>query len=151
MGSFVHTLRVRYAEIDGQKVVYNAHYLTYVDLAITEYFRNLGVSFADPEAGFDISLVKATQEFKRPAYLDDLVDVRVSIVRLGNSSFTARFEAVPHGEEDLARAYMEAEVIYVSYSSEKAAAVPIPGWMRERIESFEDADDERRSSDPDAP
>lgn len=147
----MHTLRVRYAEIDGQKVVYNAHYLTYVDLAITEYFRNLGVSFADPEAGFDISLVKATLEFRRPAYLDDLVDVRVSIVRLGNSSFTARFIAVPQGEEDSAQAYMEAEVVYVSFSAEKGAAVPIPGWMRERIESFEDAGGEPRSSDPNTP
>ena len=25
---FVHTLRVRYAEVDGQKIVYNAHYLS---------------------------------------------------------------------------------------------------------------------------
>ena len=151
MGSFVHTLRVRYAEIDGQKVVYNAHYLTYVDLAITEYFRNLGLSFADPDPGFDISLVKATLEFKRPAHLDDLVDVRVSIPRLGNSSFTGRFAALPHGEDDLALAYMEAEVIYVSFSAEKGAAVPIPDRVRERIESFENAGGVSATRPPDAP
>ncbi|MDP9458603.1 MAG: acyl-CoA thioesterase [Actinomycetota bacterium] len=44
---FAHTLRVRYSEIDGQKVAYNSHYLTYLDVAITEYFRSLGIAFLD--------------------------------------------------------------------------------------------------------
>ena len=134
---FSHTLRVRYSEIDGQKVVYNSHYLTYLDVAITEYFRNLGIAFLESSA-FDIALVKATLEFKRPARLDDLLDVWVSIPRLGTSSFTARFRISPHkerGEND--EPYLEAEVIYVSYSQEEGRAVPIPGWVRERIESFE--------------
>ncbi len=41
---FAYTLHVRYAEIDGQKVAYDSHYLTYLDVAITEYFRS------DPKA-----------------------------------------------------------------------------------------------------
>ena len=39
---FFHPFRVRYSEIDGQGVVFNAHYLTYFDTTITEYFRALG-------------------------------------------------------------------------------------------------------------
>ena len=137
--AFVHTLRVRYVEIDGQKIVYNAHYLTYLDLAMTEYLRGLGISFADPEPGFDISLVKATLDFKRPARLDDLLDVHVSVTRLGNSSFTVGFSILPHGETDLSLSCVQAEVIYVSYDANQGAAVPIPGWVREGIETFEAA------------
>jgi len=44
---FAHTLRVRYAKIDGQKVDYNSHYLTYLDVAITEYVRSFGTAFLD--------------------------------------------------------------------------------------------------------
>ena len=36
---FFFPFRVRYAEVDGQNVVFNAHYLTYFDTSITEYFR----------------------------------------------------------------------------------------------------------------
>ena len=133
---FAHTLRVRYSEIDGQKVAYNSHYLTYLDVAITEYFRGLGIAFLD-SSEFDIALVKATLEFKRPARLDDLLDVHVSIPRLGNSSFTGRFRICPHGGIDEAEAHVEAEVIYVSFSAEEGRAVPIPGWVRERIASLE--------------
>jgi acyl-CoA thioester hydrolase len=136
---FSHTLRVRYSEIDGQKVVYNSHYLTYIDVAITEYFRNLGIAFLE-SSEFDIALVKATLEFKRAARLDDLLDVWVSIPRLGNSSFTARFRISPHqNRSNNDDSYLEAEVIYVSYSQEEGRAVPIPGWVRERVESFESA------------
>ena len=133
---FAHTLRVRYAEIDGQKVAYNSHYLTYLDVSITEYFRSLGIEFLDSSL-FDIALVKATLEFKKPARLDDLLDVHVSIPRLGNSSFTGRFRVSPHGSVGEDEAHLEAEVIYVSFSSEEGRAVPIPGWVRERISSLE--------------
>lgn len=146
--AFVHTLRVRYVEIDGQKIVYNAHYLTYVDLAMTEYFRAIGIAFADPEPGFDISLVKATLEFKRPARLDDLLDVHVSVVRLGNSSFTVRFSVLPHGEADPALSHAEAEVIYVSYDAARGAAVPIPAWVREGIRTLENAGRDRLPEGP---
>ena len=39
--SLVHPLRVRWAEADMQGVVFNAHYLAYFDIAITEYWRVL--------------------------------------------------------------------------------------------------------------
>ena len=133
---FAHTLRVRYSEIDGQKVAYNSHYLTYLDVAITEYFRSLGIGFLE-SSEFDIALVKATLEFKRPARLDDLLDVHVSIPRLGNSSFTGRFRICPHGSLDEDQVHLQAEVIYVSFSAEEGRAVPIPGWVRERIGASE--------------
>lgn len=133
---FAHTLRVRYSEIDGQKVVYNSHYLTYLDVAITEYFRNIGVEFLDSSL-FDLALVKATMEFRRPARLDDLLDVQVSIPRLGNSSFTGKFRICAHGRGEEDEPHLEAEIVYVSYSQQDGRAVPIPGWVRKRIESFE--------------
>ena len=47
---FVHSLRVRWAEVDKQNIVFNGHYLTYFDVAITEYWRCIGVPYpAIPE------------------------------------------------------------------------------------------------------
>jgi len=128
---FTHTLRVRYAEIDGQKIVYNAHYLTYLDVAFTEYCRAIGIAFVDASA-FDTALVKATLEYKRPARLDDLLDIHVSITRLGNTSFTGRFLISPHDQPAAEAAHMEAAIVYVSVSQE-GRPVPIPTWVRERI------------------
>jgi acyl-CoA thioester hydrolase len=134
---FVYTLRVRYAEIDGQKVVYNAHYLTYLDLAFTEYFRAIGIQFVEASA-FDTALVKATLEYKRPARLDDLLDIHVSMPRLGNTSFTGRFRISPHENPAPEAAHMEAEIVYVSVT-EEGRPTPIPTWVRERITAVEGA------------
>lgn len=135
---FVHTLRVRYAEIDGQKIVYNAHYLTYLDLAFTEYFRHLGIAFVEADP-FDTSLVKATLEYRRPARLDDLLDVHVSLPRLGNTSFTGRYRIYPHGRTAADEVHLEAEIVYVSVTPQ-GRPTPIPDWIRERIAAFERRD-----------
>src|SRR3954467_3548362 len=65
---FFHPFRVRYSEIDGQGVVFNAHYLTYFDTTITEYFRALGYDqYADSQTtGIDFHVVKSLIEFKAP-------------------------------------------------------------------------------------
>jgi hypothetical protein len=42
-------IEVRWAEVDAQKIVFNAHYLMYADVAITNYWRQLAIPY---EAGF---------------------------------------------------------------------------------------------------
>ena len=42
---FTHILRIRYAEVDAQGIVFNSHYLTYFDCAITEYYRKIKYNY----------------------------------------------------------------------------------------------------------
>ena len=81
---FCHSLRVRYAEIDGQMIVFNSHYLTYLDIGITEYFRSLGMAMIPSEEPiFDFALVKTTLEFKGSGLFDDVLNVYVKVSKLG--------------------------------------------------------------------
>src|SRR5690606_26313100 len=130
---FVHSLRVRYSEIDGQKIVFNAHYLTYIDVAITEYFREVVRPLPEGEE-FDFVLAKVVLEFKGSAYLDDILNIYCRTVRLGNSSFTVQF-AIQRDETK--ETIVLAEVVYVSYDVHTRRAVPIPPVVRERIRAFE--------------
>src|SRR5258708_7538828 len=41
----VSRLRVRWAEVDMQKIVFNGHYLTYIDTAVAEYWREIGLPY----------------------------------------------------------------------------------------------------------
>ena len=47
---FSHRLRVRWSEVDMQKIVFNAHYLAYFDLGVSEYWRTLGLPYEDAMA-----------------------------------------------------------------------------------------------------
>ena len=79
MGAFIHTVRPRYAEVDMQGVVFNAHWLTYFDEACTRYFDHLGYEAAEAFfKDFDVMLVKAVLEWSGPAGFDELVDIAVA-------------------------------------------------------------------------
>jgi acyl-CoA thioesterase FadM len=84
-GRFVHVVRPRYAEVDAQGVVFNAHWLTYFDESCTRFFEWLGyepsVAFFEE---FDVMLVKAVVEWQGPAGFDDVVEIEV--VRRGSAT-----------------------------------------------------------------
>lgn len=133
---FCHSLRVRYAEIDGQMIVFNSHYLTYMDIGITEYFRNLGMAFTVPNEKpfFDFALVKTTLEYKGSGFFDDILNIYVKVSKLGNSSFVTHFMIRKEGETT---PIVLAESIYAGYDMTVKRSVPIPDEVRDLIETFE--------------
>src|SRR5262245_14347542 len=85
---FRYYLRVRYGECDAQKVVFNARYADYVDLATAELLRALGYEKEIQTAELDYQLVRQTLEWKGPARYDQVLEISVALKHLGNSSFT---------------------------------------------------------------
>jgi len=87
---FFHLLRVRYAEVDSQGIVFNAHYLTYFDTAITEYMRNISYDYHTlvSERGLDFHLIKSTVEYLKPIGFDELIEIGITANRIGKSSLT---------------------------------------------------------------
>ncbi len=107
---FRYYLRVRYGECDAQKVVYNARYADYIDLATFEFLRAIGYGEALVNGDIDYQLAKLTIEWKAPARFDDVLEISVYAARLGNTSFTLAAEFRIAGQE---RAIATAETVYV--------------------------------------
>lgn len=78
---------VRYAEVDGQGVVFNAHYLTYCDEAMSAYCRARGLS----DLAERVQLVASTLAWSSGARWGEHVDVDVHCVRVGRTSFVLGF------------------------------------------------------------
>jgi acyl-CoA thioester hydrolase len=127
--TFVHRLRPRYAEVDAQGVVFNAHWLTYFDEACTRFFEAIGFHPATTFfSDFDVMLVKAVLEWQGPAGFDDEVDIAVEPVRLGSSSFDLRYTAMV-GEQPVCVGV----ITYVSVRPGVKASAPIPDEIRARL------------------
>ncbi|HEX5064149.1 MAG TPA: thioesterase family protein [Kofleriaceae bacterium] len=92
MTPFRYLLRVRYSECDAQGIVFNARWADYVDIAVGEYSRALFGSVDPAVTGIDWKLVKQTVEWKASARYDDILDCRVSTIRVGTTSFTIATE-----------------------------------------------------------
>ncbi|WP_006914504.1 acyl-CoA thioesterase [Salinisphaera shabanensis] len=129
---FRYRFRVRYNECDAQRVVFNARYADYVDLAMTEFMRALGRDYLALLArGLDNQVVKLTLEWQGPAHFDDVLEARVEVVKLGRTSFTIEYTIV---RADDATPLCRAEAVYVLMSGEPLAKTPIPDDLRERFE-----------------
>jgi acyl-CoA thioester hydrolase len=128
--SFRNRIRVRYAEIDGQGVVFNAHWLTYFDDSCTRFMESLGFGPDFWVSEFDVMLVKATLEWSGPARFDEWIDIVVEPVRLGTKSFDLRYTAAV-GE----RPACTAVITYVAVRPGVNASVVIPDKVREALQT----------------
>lgn len=129
--SFKYYLRVRYGECDAQKVVFNARYAEYVDLASIEFFRALGYGDALITGELDFQLVRQTLEWKAPARFDQVLEVAVAAKHLGNTSFSLGSEFRIAGEE---RVIAAAETVYVLVEAHTLAKMSLPADMRAALE-----------------
>jgi YbgC/YbaW family acyl-CoA thioester hydrolase len=131
---FSHRLRVRWAEVDRQGIVFNGHYLTYFDVGITEYYRALGYPYPDGLAqhGTDLYVRKAEVEYHASAEYDDEVDICVRVERLGRSSFDFRVE-IYRADQLL----VGGKVIYVNADPVARKSSQLPDFLRNAIKAFE--------------
>lgn len=127
---FVHRLRVRYGECDPQGVVFNAHYLSYFDIALTELWREVAGGYtAMMEDGIDLVVAEVTARFLASAGFDDELDVEISVVHLGTTSMTSALRVLRDGVT-----VTEGEMRHVFVDVESRAKRSIPEAVRSGLE-----------------
>lgn len=131
---FFHRLRVRWAEVDMQKIVFNAHYLMYFDTAISGYWRALALPYEESMLTLDgdLYVVKSTLEYHTSARADEQLEVAMKCSRIGNSSmvFTG---AIFRGDEHL----ITGEIVYVFADPATQRSRPVPQALRAVLQGFE--------------
>ncbi len=131
---FFDRLRVRWAEIDAQKIVFNAHYLMYFDTAVAGYWRAMALPYAQTmeSLGGDLYVRKATVEYHGSARYDDQLEIGMRCGRIGTSSL--RFDgAVFRGDELL----INGELVYVFADPHTQTSKPVPQSLRDVLQGFE--------------
>lgn len=131
---FLDRLRVRWAEIDAQQIVFNGHYLTYFDTAVGGYWRALALPYAPTMQALqgDLFVRKSTIEYLGSAHYDELLDIGVRTERVGTSSLTVAC-AVFRGDECL----VHGELVYVFADVEARVPKAVPQALRDLLLGFE--------------
>ena len=131
---FFDRLRVRWAEIDAQKIVFNGHYLMYFDTALASYWRALALPYAETmeSLGGDLYVRKATLEYLSSARYDDVLDVGMRCARVGNSSIL--FDGAVFRQDEL---LVSCELVYVFADPHAQTSKPVPGSLRAVLQGFE--------------
>jgi acyl-CoA thioester hydrolase len=132
---FRHRLRVRYNECDPQGVVFNANYLTYFDIVITELWRVLGGYSEMVEAGQDLVVAEANVRYRSPLRFDDEFDGVARISHLGETSMVVAISLERDGE-----VCAEGENRYVFIGSDGGGKTPVPERLRAAMQPFKIGD-----------
>jgi len=125
--SYEHSVRVRYVDCDMQGVVYNSHYLTFVDDGFDCWVRQLGVTF-EQDYGWEVMLKKAEIVWNAPARFAQHLDIVMRVSRWGNTSFDMAFVGTVEGEP-----IFDATITYVTVDHEQYRPIPVPEALRAHI------------------
>ncbi len=130
---FVHEFRVRYSECDVQGVVFNSHYLAFVDIAITELWREAvtGGYNGMLDQAVDVVVAEAHLRFISSARFDEVLRIEVMVTHLGTTSIITRHR-ICRGDELL----VEVEIRHVTVSRDGYAKTPMPDWLRSGLEPW---------------
>ncbi len=129
---FSHELRVRYGECDAQGIVFNANFLAYVDVVLTEIWRAaMGSYDALIATGVDTVVGEANLRFKAPGRFDDVLTIAGGFDGLGTTSTTLKLW-FRRGDELLC----DADIRYVFVDVETWEKTPIPAEVRENLQPF---------------
>jgi acyl-CoA thioester hydrolase len=126
---------VRWSDIDRAGIIYYGQFLRFFEIAETELFRSVGLSYSEVFDKLDIWLprVQIHFDFRKPLVLDDLIEVSAYVGRFGSKSLTLRFEVNKKGESDLVA---EGNIILACVSRSTFKGIAIPREIIERLKPY---------------
>ena len=132
--AFHHSFRVRWSETDAQGVVFNARYLDYADIAVTEYWRACSLRQINPGEPLEFHVKKATVLWNAPIFPDELIEVMCRTTKIGRTSITKVVEVHGAAGDDL-RAEIELVSVYVDLESHRPTV--LPEWIKTVFTNFD--------------
>jgi acyl-CoA thioester hydrolase len=86
--AFSVAMRVYWEDTDAAGIVFYANYLKFFERARTEWLRSMGFGqeALRRDAGIAFVVSETRLRYRRPARLDDVIDVSVAVVHLGQAS-----------------------------------------------------------------
>ncbi len=130
----LHRLRVRWAEVDLQGIVFNGHYLMYLDTAVADHWRGMGLPYVESmqRLGGDLYVKRAALDYSASARLDDLLDIGIRCLRVGRSSL--QFQGAVFVQD---RLLVTGELIYVFADPATQKSRAVPAELRAIVEAYE--------------
>ena len=125
----VTKVRVRYKDTDCMKVVYYGNYLTYFEVGRVEFLRQQGLPMSDVDRQIHLPVVEALVRYRKPAHLDDLLEVRCWVSERRRASFRFAYEILDEGGDPVATG----STLHACLDPSTSETVAVPSWLLERM------------------
>ena len=90
--SFNHKIKVYYEDTDAGGVVYYANYLKFLERARSEAIADIGLSNQKIKKDFGLLIIvkSCNIDFKKSAYLEDILKIKSSIISFSKTSLSMK-------------------------------------------------------------
>ena len=130
MNEFSIPVRVYIEDTDAGGIVYYVNYLKFMERARTELFRSIGFGRAGAnKKGCQFVVRSAEIDYKKPAQLNDELEVYARVVSLGGASVFFQQEVRREGE-----LLSRAKVKIACVDGASMRPVPIPAEVRAKLD-----------------
>jgi len=125
--TFIFPIRVYYEDTDAGEIVYYANYLKFAERARTEFLRYFNIHQSELLAKDRIAFAvrRAEADYRKPAKLDDLLEVHTRLVKLGGASLEME-QVLKRRDETLVQVKVRIACIHL-----EGRPVPIPKNIRQ--------------------
>ena len=132
---FTLYLRVRYAECDAQKVVFNGRYAEYADVAATEFTRAIWGDYQNVlDSGVDNQVVNLNIDWFAPAVFDDVLMIEVETGKVGNTSYSLDMKMSRYNDNSKTNTVLASvSLTYVVVDVSTYQKMPIPDELRDSL------------------
>ena len=131
MGISTIEIKVRGYHVDLYGHVNNARYLEFIEEARWAFAEDTLDLAQWQEKGIGFSIVNITINYRKPAFMGDVLEIHTKLYKLGNASGTIRHEIFIKGTDDIV---VDADVTFVMVDAETNRAMPMKGEIREMLE-----------------
>ena len=132
--------RVRWGDVDAASIIFYGAYIRFFEIAETELFRAIGMSYGKIFDELDIWLPRVHLEcdFHRAPRLDDLLEVSVYVGKIGRTSLRLDFEVRRKTEDGTIEKDQMATAHFVLVATDRAnlKPVPIPEELRSALTKY---------------
>lgn len=132
--SYLHKLRVRYAETDQMGVVHHGNYPTFLEEARTAWLRNMGISYKKmEESGIGLPITSVSVNYKKSALYDDVLTIKTTLNKIPSVRLEFDYEIYNEAQELLVTA--KTELVFINMETKRP--VKAPDYFLEVLENWE--------------
>jgi len=130
--TFIFPIRIYYEDTDAGEIVYYANYLKFAERARTEFLRYFDIRQSEllERDRIAFAVRRAEADYRKPAKLDDLLEVHTRLVKLGGASLEMEQE-LKRGQETLVQVKVRIACIHL-----EGRPVPIPAPIRQTFKKM---------------
>jgi len=128
-------ITVNWGDMDALGHVNHSKFATWMETARMSYFSEVGMMEIYENSNIGPILARIEADYKFPIVFPDVVNVRTSVSRIGNSSFDMKYQISSLNRGGEVAATGKVVGVLVDYNTGKP--IPIPEELRKSIIDFE--------------